>query len=193
MVLLGTCGSITTTSIDAFQPLVLYTEKNFELINQYWKIAKNFTDIKDCLHDFFAVSSSIVQGEEWAFEMVDSTVSIQSGLMDGHIYEYGNFDECLDLHSDDAVIKGRYCLVGCAVPKLKKPMKQLRMHPEEPTKFEWTRGMCVPHRCEQRHIEELFLYLEEANNISVPTHVMNKTCEFRGETDKTTVWDIPVM
>ncbi|XP_044732130.1 uncharacterized protein LOC123295001 [Chrysoperla carnea] len=41
----------------------------------------------------------------------DASAKIPSGLLSGNINQFGDFDECINSHSDDGEIAGQYCLV----------------------------------------------------------------------------------
>ncbi|XP_044743936.1 O-acyltransferase like protein [Chrysoperla carnea] len=46
----------------------------------------------------------------WAIKMYDSSAKIPSGILSGNLNQLGDFDECVNSHSDDGEISGQYCL-----------------------------------------------------------------------------------
>jgi hypothetical protein len=42
--------------------------------------------------------------------VLDASAKIPSGIMNGNINQYGDFDQCIDTISPDQKIQGKYCL-----------------------------------------------------------------------------------
>lgn len=42
--------------------------------------------------------------------MHDATAKLSSGLLNGNVNQFGDFDECLNVEVDGAMFKGKYCL-----------------------------------------------------------------------------------
>ncbi|KAK1137721.1 hypothetical protein K0M31_002215 [Melipona bicolor] len=45
----------------------------------------------------------------WALKMYDATAKIPSGLLNGNVNQFGDFDECIEIEGSDG-IQGQYCL-----------------------------------------------------------------------------------
>lgn len=60
--------------------------------------------------------------------MHDSTAKLTSGLLNGNINQYGDFDQCLDVVSSDKNIQGNYCLaqIEPTIPKTTPYLKLLK-------------------------------------------------------------------
>lgn len=44
------------------------------------------------------------------FSVFDASVKFPNGVLYGSTYDFGNFDECMQVHSERNNIKGKYCL-----------------------------------------------------------------------------------
>ncbi|CAG9824968.1 unnamed protein product [Phaedon cochleariae] len=51
----------------------------------------------------------------WALQMYDSTAKLPSGLLNGNVNQFGDFDMCLAANSIEHDIKGQYCLASMEV------------------------------------------------------------------------------
>lgn len=60
--------------------------------------------------------------------MHDSTAKLTSGLLNGNINQYGDFDQCLNVISSDKDIQGNYCLaqIKPTIPKNTPYLKHLK-------------------------------------------------------------------
>lgn len=76
--------------------------------------------------------------------MLDASTKIQSGMLEGNIMDFGNFDECIELeheYSDDTggdIIIGKYCVFGMSVT--------LSLGAEGPT-LPLQMSLCLPDAC----------------------------------------------
>ncbi|XP_026466957.1 nose resistant to fluoxetine protein 6-like [Ctenocephalides felis] len=52
--------------------------------------------------------------EMWALKMFDSSAKLPAGLLNGNVNQYGDFDQCLSIssqeNSDMEIVQGKYCL-----------------------------------------------------------------------------------
>ncbi|XP_069691572.1 nose resistant to fluoxetine protein 6-like [Periplaneta americana] len=64
-----------------------------------------------CQNHALNVGKAAVRGSEWALQMLDATSKVSSGLLQGNIFESGNFDECLevDVHEEWGSFVGQHC------------------------------------------------------------------------------------
>lgn len=60
--------------------------------------------------------------------MHDSTAKLTSGLLNGNINQYGDFDQCVNVISNDNEIQGNYCLaqIKPTIPKNTPYLKHLK-------------------------------------------------------------------
>ena len=58
----------------------------------------------------------------------DSTAKLTSGLLNGNINQYGDFDQCLNVISSDKDTQGNYCLaqIKPTIPKNTPYLKHLK-------------------------------------------------------------------
>lgn len=42
--------------------------------------------------------------------MYDASVKVPNGIEHGDVYQFGNFDQCIDIGTDDDAVKSKYCL-----------------------------------------------------------------------------------
>ncbi|KAG5878798.1 hypothetical protein JTB14_026062 [Gonioctena quinquepunctata] len=55
------------------------------------------------------------QFKMWALKMYDSTAKLPSGILNGNVNQFGDFDMCLAAHSGRDNIRGQYCLAAMEV------------------------------------------------------------------------------
>ncbi|XP_055370764.1 uncharacterized protein LOC129605191 [Condylostylus longicornis] len=73
----------------------------------------NFEPNEICSQHLNAVKEGLNKREEWALQLIDSWGKIPSGIMKGNFINFGNFDQCLQVISDEKIendyLKGKYC------------------------------------------------------------------------------------
>lgn len=64
------------------------------------------------------------------FAVYDATAKIPSGVLNGNINQYGDFDQCLGVESASKSFRGQYCLarIMVSLPKSFKYLRYLRKH-----------------------------------------------------------------
>ncbi|CAG2103167.1 unnamed protein product [Medioppia subpectinata] len=74
----------------------------------------------DCLDSLFTWFKALQRNELWAYQIFDSMGKIPSGLSDGVITSFGDYDQCLAVKSgpqmNTKTIYGKYCLVKPVIP-----------------------------------------------------------------------------
>ncbi|CAG2103166.1 unnamed protein product [Medioppia subpectinata] len=69
----------------------------------------------DCLDSLFKWFEALQRNELWAYQIFDSMGKLPSGLSDGVITSFGDYDQCLAVKSgpqmNTKTIYGKYCLV----------------------------------------------------------------------------------
>ncbi|XP_039483883.1 nose resistant to fluoxetine protein 6 [Drosophila santomea] len=74
-----------------------------------------------CLNDMARLMAGLRSAEYWALKMIDAWGSIPSGLLTGHSYDLGNFDECLNIRKEvgqGRSIQGKYCFLSVSPAKI---------------------------------------------------------------------------
>lgn len=129
-------------------------------------------DNTECVEHLINAIDGFGQRKQWAIAMFDSSVKIPTGVEYGVTYQFGNFDQCMDITTDkiaDGVaIKPKYCLADVVVEGYNVRSMASRHYVEtNSTLVHW--GVCIPESCSSRDVE---LYLSIATgyqNISVTT------------------------
>lgn len=62
------------------------------------------------------------------YKVYDASAKLPSGLLNGNINQFGDFDECLNVHNPQDGLIGRYCLayIQISVPKKFKRIDRIR-------------------------------------------------------------------
>lgn len=115
-----------------------------------------------CLNDTEQLLLDIQARKPYALEMLDADAKIPSGLLQGHWFWFGSYDECVsvqssDLHNDHR-ITGQYCPVSLDI------MSKLTTRPV-------TLGLCVPGNCSASDVSIL---------LSIVMTLMNTTDKILG-------------
>ncbi|CAH0386715.1 unnamed protein product [Bemisia tabaci] len=63
-----------------------------------------------CKIDFQEFTRDLQQLKYWAFQMHDSTGKPNSGMLNGNLHSYGDYEQCLAVSHPR--VKGKYCLLG---------------------------------------------------------------------------------
>lgn len=72
-----------------------------------------------CQKDSLEFIKSLKNFELWALKMYDASAKLPSGILNGNINQYGDFDQCLNVESKSKSFNGQYCLthIMVAMPK----------------------------------------------------------------------------
>lgn len=129
--------------------------------------------------------------------MYDSSVKVPFGIEDGFIYQFGNFDECLNsgnIEKDEQMITNilykhyhnyqnyhqqriipKYCLADVTVDGLiVRSMASRTYEPKNSTLIHW--GICVPISCNAQDVEDLM-----SNIYGYKVHVDENKCSTKSE------------
>lgn len=90
--------------------------------------------------------------------MIDASGSIPSGLLDGTLSDFGDYDQCLALQSSiDPSIRGKHCMIKAKL--LKSAAKTLDIEDSFLMKndFSINIGLCQPSICSAQEIKEILL------------------------------------
>ncbi|RWS15985.1 nose resistant to fluoxetine protein 6-like protein [Dinothrombium tinctorium] len=138
-----------------------------------------------CSNSMLNFGAAMREKTSWAFKFLDSMGKIPSGLLEGTLSDFGNFDQCLDAEVTTEVswigvqpilYKGSYCLVEIEppLPKIKDRLKYETVvlnytNTELHTTFfnRWATyvhdyysypiaiGMCMPSTCTAKEVEKV--------------------------------------
>ncbi|XP_015511171.2 nose resistant to fluoxetine protein 6 [Neodiprion lecontei] len=104
-----------------------------------------------CKDEFTALIQAFQSTEEWAFEILDASSKIQSGIMTGNIRDLGMYDECLQAsgHYDNISVRGKYCTV-----RIRQRSNAIRAAKTD-INVGIISSICAPSSCSDFQIEEL--------------------------------------
>ncbi|XP_055388378.1 nose resistant to fluoxetine protein 6-like [Condylostylus longicornis] len=63
-----------------------------------------------CRTDFEKVHLGIKNFELWALKILDSSAFLSSGILNGNLNQYGDFDQCLENGNEENSMRTQYCL-----------------------------------------------------------------------------------
>ncbi|CAB3382230.1 Hypothetical predicted protein [Cloeon dipterum] len=103
----------------------------------FWSTVRVYERLRDgsaeaeCRNHASLLVKSIQNATYWAVKMLDSSANFPSGVLEGNVYNLGDFDECLSV--DTGHVRGRYCLatlnlLGPASPVSKEQQKSRPVH-----------------------------------------------------------------
>ncbi|XP_016989158.2 nose resistant to fluoxetine protein 6-like [Drosophila rhopaloa] len=122
-----------------------------------------------CLSDMNALMNGLRVGQYWALKMIDSWGSIPSGLLNGNMYDLGNFDECLNIRkevSQSRAIQGKYCFLSVSVGAI--------LGVEKGIIGTFKTATCFPASCSAAHMNTVVGQLmKQFLNASIPSSVMS--------------------
>ncbi|CAH0555457.1 unnamed protein product [Brassicogethes aeneus] len=147
---------------------VKLTMKQGLLINQvlsFYALEKPEDEI--CMKHTKEFKEALRAFEPWALKMFDSNSKLQSGILLGNLFEFGSFQQCLEIdeETESGQILGKHCRL-----KIKPSMSLMRnilgfrnvsdkrfekvKILVEPQEVSWS--VCVPHSCPAYDIEKHF-------------------------------------
>ncbi|XP_074598960.1 nose resistant to fluoxetine protein 6-like isoform X2 [Brevipalpus obovatus] len=112
--------------------------------------------LSECEKTIKKVLSGLANYEPIAIKMIDASGTIPSGLLDGTVTDFGDYDECLSLRSNagesELKFKGKHCILK-AKPVLDEASRNL-------LKGSWMLvnnfslhiGLCIPNTCSNHEI-----------------------------------------
>ncbi|KAF7284842.1 hypothetical protein GWI33_021485 [Rhynchophorus ferrugineus] len=127
--------------------------------------------------------------EPWALNMFDASSKIQSGILYGNLFEFGNFKQCVSIHTkdtDSGSLRGKHCTLKVYPDtKLLKKILSFRHISEkrwdkvkvfvENTPLAWS--ICVPDSCDVDdvlpHFRKLIKSLTQGLNLTIELRNIN--------------------
>ncbi|KAK6625957.1 hypothetical protein RUM43_006256 [Polyplax serrata] len=142
----------------------------------------------------------------WALMMFDASAKLPSGVLQGNINQYGDFDECLSINAvfkkpdpkgDSLGIRGKYCLANVDLytelqnDTLYRVLERIKSFSfvsstvDDPSHFiprfssiNW--GLCVPDTCPAEDVEKLIRFqlseISETTNVLMNVSVLENNC-----------------
>uniref|UniRef100_A0A6P4FNW1 Nose resistant to fluoxetine protein 6-like n=1 Tax=Drosophila rhopaloa TaxID=1041015 RepID=A0A6P4FNW1_DRORH len=131
------------TTLKEFQNLKKLKPLGLEFADYFQNVTLNDLSLFDsnlptqedllCLSEMGQLMLALRSGQFWALKMIDSWGSIPSGLFTGNVYDFGNFDECINIKMDSFFFIGGLLVSLIALRlmdrtkgKLNVPMMYLR-------------------------------------------------------------------
>lgn len=103
-----------------------------------------------CKSSLLEIENAMSRNEMWTYSFPDSTASSPSGLLKGTVTDFGEYDNCLETKTPEAValpFQGQYCMVEfMPIPNSLLHNMTLRVLPALGF-FNLTLGFCVPSTC----------------------------------------------
>ncbi|CRK87301.1 CLUMA_CG001103, isoform A [Clunio marinus] len=148
------------------------------------RIAENISQLKSssCRNDLKSAVDAFRERKPWAVSMFDASVKSPVGVENGVEYQFGNFDECLqiatDFKTDGVDIQPKYCLAdvtmdGYVVRKTASRNVEIK----NSTIVHW--GVCLPASCSNEDINLLMKSLTRQSEVNIDS----KKCQVK-ETSK---------
>ncbi|XP_011498391.1 PREDICTED: nose resistant to fluoxetine protein 6-like [Ceratosolen solmsi marchali] len=122
----------------------------------------------ECIRDSKIYFAELRKYNPWALQMYDASAKIPPGVISGNIQQLGNYDECLQIKTDQNFI-AQACSASVQFEILKGPRRSLELDmkdlllqvakaanlknvPDNSVDYEWT--WCVPSTCNHSEISE---------------------------------------
>ncbi|KAJ3658758.1 hypothetical protein Zmor_010479 [Zophobas morio] len=136
--------------------------------------------------------------EPWALKMFDSSSKLQAGILDGNLFEFGAFQQCLHIYKDSRYgpIRGKFCSLKI-IPDVQLLKKILEFRNISSKRFgkvyqfvsnaalAWS--VCVPASCNSHDVYKHF-----SKSIYPLTEGLNVTISFRDEDCVTISDEVPL-
>ncbi|KAK6620386.1 hypothetical protein RUM44_006787 [Polyplax serrata] len=187
-----------------------HAESRDEIVSSRWlslspplELTSETVENSKCREDSEKFVRHLKRMDVWALKMHDSSGKVPSGLLNGNINQFGDFDQCLDVDEPQVNIKGKYCLVYFQIhnresqvesSQLSKAFDLLHSHfffrskltdpghrvPRFST-LNW--GFCIPHTCAhsdlQSHLEGIVNRYTNGTGFDVEIKVESEMCQQR--------------
>ncbi|XP_046418606.1 nose resistant to fluoxetine protein 6-like isoform X5 [Neodiprion fabricii] len=109
------------------------------------------TTESSCATEVAALIQAMESGHEWAFQMLDASSGLQTGLMKGNFRDVGLYDECVEANGqyNHVNIRGKHCMVSLGSASPTSPavigIDYLRI----------LSSICVPSSCNETQVEQI--------------------------------------
>ncbi|XP_055310887.1 O-acyltransferase like protein-like, partial [Sitodiplosis mosellana] len=153
-------------------------DENF-FLSDYTKAPRHYNTSK-CIDDLLDIQNNLRNGDRESMMLLDAWGDVPSGLFVHHSYDYGAYDECLNVQietegeNDKDAIKAQYCLMDFN-------------YMSEPV----TVGICMPESCSPQLFESMLNKMAYVNETLF--RIPYKRCQLKDDyatyttTDKTAI------
>jgi hypothetical protein len=158
-----------------------FENENYETQEHYFRSFYNSVNIsRECESSIFDTLKALKNLEDWSFKMYNSWGKFPpSGILDGTVTDFGDYDQCLAIKSNEVIGKSQYCLIDISLP-LPKPMPihqnfyhKINVLPEffnksennvfvklseDASYFYWfylRLGICTPNKCTENDVKAM--------------------------------------
>ncbi|XP_044729189.1 O-acyltransferase like protein-like [Chrysoperla carnea] len=137
--------------------------KSLQEFNLYsWDVQDNIKSINistDCMMDYLNVIQSLDQ--QWALQMIDASAKgLPPSILEGSVFNLGNYEECLSIENTVETIVGQYCIAQTSIIFTAN------------NKLPIFNGICVPHRCSAKDISKIIDFILKKSVLPTSTNVM---------------------
>jgi len=144
----------------------------------------------ECANSVLSLVRALQGTKQWAFRMLDASGKPPSGILEGTLFDFGSFDQCLNIDvpmGDNSGTKdfvGKYCLMdiraafkmniplGSPPPPGVKPDgviwdPSLQIFWTRNSKLSFRYGLCIPSKCTSHDIEEVANFVAKPAGMTV--------------------------
>jgi hypothetical protein len=101
-----------------------FENENYETQEHYFISFFNSVNIsRECESRILDTLKALKNLEDWSFKMYNSWGKFPpSGILDGTVTDFGDYDQCLAIKPNEVIGKSQYCLIDISfqLPKMKK-------------------------------------------------------------------------
>ncbi|XP_074037523.1 nose resistant to fluoxetine protein 6 isoform X2 [Leptinotarsa decemlineata] len=169
------------------------------ITNYISNLVENAVGKTQCASDLKSLAHDLINMERWALEMVDSSGKVASGILAGHIYMTGNFDQCLEIREqkNDTLINGQYCTVTLTHSKTNSgpfdfllntaavaEFLGITLNSQSKTFLKVIRlhyGICIPHSCSIGNLQSIWDYIEHTFKAPIHVNFQDMMCRVKGK------------
>jgi hypothetical protein len=120
-------NSLNAFSIPFWENLINSTlefqNQNYGIQKSYFESIYNSANIStECKSSILEALKALKNLDDWSYQMYNSWGKFPpSGVIEGTVTDFGDYDQCLAIEPNEAIGKSQYCLVDISIP-LPKPV-----------------------------------------------------------------------
>ncbi|EEB17717.1 conserved hypothetical protein [Pediculus humanus corporis] len=116
--------------------------------------------VTQCQKDVDRIIQGLRNNEIWAIKIVDASSKFPSGILKGHVTDFGNYDECFDVPTNETtVVPTQHCFVNFKQSDEQNSL--LLLLPSIKLSY------CLPKSCSPKQIENFIRKLLSETNLNV--------------------------
>lgn len=158
---IGHSDCFTEDEVTNYQPFIRLMSGGISqlLFDQISQVTQLSDVTKQCSSSLTQVYDQLLQGDDGAFRLIDSSAKFPPGSIEGTVSDFGDYDECIQVREDHLV--GQYCLVDVLVKRPRQPKQGLfelgkyHFFNESARYF----GICFPNTCSTQDIRMIVSHL----------------------------------